>query len=123
MIRYYLKVPGIRGSSSGPNHIGWIDVHSWSFVKPGKLSCHLSATDVSIPHLMRSCAEGKHHETVVFESVDSGKIIYRCDLSDVIISSIQSSQGAESVIFDFTKAKHTHWPQPTVQQRFVAPAG
>lgn len=112
----FIKVGDVKGESQDDEHQEWIDVLSWSWglSQPGsfgsgggggtgKVNVHdLSFTkyvDAASPDLVKTCANGKHHETAELHVVKAGEkaLPYlKYKFTKVLISSVQTGgSGAE----------------------------
>ena len=148
---YFLKIEGIKGESTDSVHKDWIilESFSWGCTNAGARTGTGAPTpkdltvskrlDKSSPQLMLACASGQHFPSVQFtvQGPDgSGAVTdyYVVTLSDVLVSSFQSSGGSggdrptESVSFNYQKIE-IHYVQVSTGETssasfdFTAPAG
>lgn len=132
---YFLKLDDIEGETTDEKHANEIEVYSFSFGATqtgattggggggaGKVSfSDLSITkplDKSSPKLYLACAQGKHIPKAVLygrkSGDDKGTDYYVITLSDVLISSVQTSgaggddRPTESLSLNFTKIEFSY---------------
>jgi type VI secretion system secreted protein Hcp len=135
-VDYFLMIEGIEGESASETHRGQIEIDSfsWGMSNSGSMaagggggagktsfSSLRVATTVSkaSPKLFESVATGKHFPSATLTLVDSeqrGQEIMKVTLSDVIISSYQSSGASgsaptESFKLNFAKIEYEYTPQ------------
>jgi type VI secretion system secreted protein Hcp len=143
---YYLKIDGIKGESVNEKHKDWIEISSFSWglsqtsavggggAGTGKVSLQdfhftMNSSKAS-PKLMLACATGQRIPSLQFvvarpdDATGAGVDYYVVTLSDVLVSSYQSSGGpppagspttqsppvTESVSFNYTKIEWTYVP-------------
>jgi type VI secretion system secreted protein Hcp len=131
-VNMFLKVDAIKGESTDPAHLGWIDVlaMSWGEANPtpafgvggaGKVNMQdLSVTKyldkASVPLLM-ACAAGTHLTNVTLVALHTGAAPYqfmKLSLDTVIVSSVSEGgsggedQFAENISFAFAKITWTY---------------
>lgn len=133
---YYLKIEGIDGESTDAQHPGTIQLESWSWgvsnsttVRGGGLSggkvsfqdLHFtSKAGKASPMLMMAVAKGQHIPKATLSVRKAGtdqQDFYKVTLSDVMVSSYQSSgEGTNDVPMDqvsisFGKIEYSYSPQ------------
>jgi type VI secretion system secreted protein Hcp len=139
--RYFLRIDGIDGESTDPDHPGEIDVASWSWGVTGSAGSPTGGggagkPDFAVfqvvaqisrasPLLVRSAATGRHHKTAVLTGARApGRTklaeFLRYELEDVTIVSVQHEDstalpteriGLRYARFEITV---THPPAPAV---------
>jgi len=131
----FLKLGDIKGESKDAKHAGEIDVLSWSWglSQPstaasgsgggaGKVNfsdfSFTHTVDKASPLLMKACATGQHVKegTLVTRKAGKGQQEYLIiKMSDVLVTSVQSSSGGESpmesVSMQFAKVDLEYKPQ------------
>jgi type VI secretion system secreted protein Hcp len=122
----YLKIDGVPGSSTDPQHSGWIEISSFSWgatntssdaqgrgggTGKAKLS-DIQITkkvDAASPVLFQALTSGRHYKEVVIElrkSGGQGSPYYRVTMSDVLVAADKTSAGdrpTEALTLNFTK--------------------
>jgi type VI secretion system secreted protein Hcp len=123
----FLKLDGLSGASTSPRHFGEIEISGWSWggsqrqqtialgAEPDAAATNL-VNDLTVPKqidkvspsLMEACATGRKFPEAVmrFETVsESGNLMKSLPLKmkAVVITSVSSSIGAETVSFTFEK--------------------
>jgi hypothetical protein len=119
MVRYYLKISDVRGSSTGPYHIGWIDVHTWTLVGNDSISCEIPKTDISVPQLRVACARGDIFDSAVLEVIDRGQKKMRLDMTKVFVEKFTPSNSGIVLKLNSATMISTYAMKPPVQQRFM----
>jgi type VI secretion system secreted protein Hcp len=122
----YLKIDGVPGSSTDPQHAGWIEVSSFSWgasnteaaaqgsggaTGKAKLSSIqiTKKLDAASPVLFQALSTGRHYKEVVIElrkSGGQGSPYYQVTMTDVLVAADKTSAGdrpTESLTLNFTK--------------------
>jgi type VI secretion system secreted protein Hcp len=129
----YIQIEGIEGESTDANHIGWIQLMSYSHsiqnettgqsggghhtggrVMHGDLTL-VKSMDASSPILMLACCQGKSHPTATLELCRSGASgidaipFQKVELTDVTITSVtpQANDGGGFPTETFTLTYRT----------------
>jgi type VI secretion system secreted protein Hcp len=134
----YLKIEGVDGESTDSNHVGWIQLQSYSHnvsnettgksqggshmggrCQHGDISV-VKPLDSSSPTLALACCQGKSHPTATLEICRSGasgtdSLTYqKVELTDVVITSVSpqavggSDFPSESVCLSYGTIKWTY---------------
>jgi type VI secretion system secreted protein Hcp len=134
----FLNIDGIKGESSDAQHREEIELasFSWGVNQQGSTSAgggggagKATFQDLHVvmnvnqasPQLFLACAEGRHLKTAVLTCRRGGgrdrREFLRVTLSDVLVSSYQTSGQAEDgvpvdqVTFKYAQVKFEYWPQ------------
>lgn len=112
----FLKIEGIRGGSTAPQHAGEIDVLNFSFgafphpaavaggarvtTAPTRDLTITKKMDMSSPSLMTACATGKHIPEVTLETR-----FMKYELRNVVISAFRSGGATETVVLNYASVQ------------------
>ena len=128
--RIYLLLPGFAGPVKDPKYKGWIEVDSFIWGRPQPNTIGTSGpgvggtvrfddlsvqirTGVATPELFLRAANGRPYPTVRLAAVRvngaSSEKFYEVEMTSVMVTSIQSMAGADSVSLNFERMSQQYF--------------